>query len=124
MPVSRIGTWAVVCVALCVLGASRAEAQQHRSALTQAGGWDLHLYRPAVDSKGLLSVNGTDILGANAFSFGLIIDAGFGLLPYNGFKNDPVRTSACVDGTMGCVNGYQRVGRLVDYSFTGTLHFN
>src|SRR5262249_42968869 len=43
-------------------------------------GFDLRLFRPAVDSKGLFAVNGTDILGAGDLSFGLVGDAGFGLL--------------------------------------------
>src|SRR5690349_8805141 len=106
---SALSVSVVVCLAV-VVTASGAQAQS-RHALS-SGGWDLHLYRPAVDSKGLLSVNGTDILGANAFSFGLIMDAGFGLLPYDGFRNDASVHAA----------DRERVGRLVDYSFTGTLH--
>lgn len=43
-------------------------------------GFDLRLFRPAVDSKGLFTVNGTDILGAGDVSFGLVGDVGFNLL--------------------------------------------
>ena len=43
-----------------------AEAQV--SAELGTGGLDLHLFRPAVDSKGYLTVNGTDILGNGDFS--------------------------------------------------------
>lgn len=46
-------------------------------------GVDLHLFRPAVDSKGFFSVNGADILGHKDLSFGLILDYGHGLLPLN-----------------------------------------
>ena len=39
-------------------------------------GMDTHLFRPAIDSKGFFSVNGSDILGAGNFSFGLVLDYG------------------------------------------------
>ncbi len=79
-----------------------------------AAGMDLHLLRPALDSKGLLSLNGADILGAGDFSFGLVLDAGFGMLPFRGFRNDSsVPASQAV-----------RTGRLVTLGLTGTLHFN
>ncbi len=42
-------------------------------------GFDMRLFRPAVDSKGHFSVNGTDILGAGNISFSLLGDVGFGL---------------------------------------------
>ena len=38
---------------------------------SNGGGFDLRLFRPAVDSKGLITLNGTDILGSGRFSFGL-----------------------------------------------------
>ena len=41
---------------------------------TNGAGFDTHLFRPAMDSKGLFSTNGTDILGENDISFGLVID--------------------------------------------------
>ncbi|MEZ4336083.1 MAG: OmpA family protein [Sandaracinaceae bacterium] len=78
------------------------------------GGMDLRLLRPPLDSKGLLTLNGTDILGENAISFGLILDAGFGLVPFDGFVDDSTVAAADAD----------RRGRLVDALFTGTLHFN
>src|SRR5450432_3821018 len=43
-------------------------------------GMDTHLFRPAVDSKGFFSVNGSDILGANDFSFGLVMDYGHNIM--------------------------------------------
>lgn len=94
---------------LCV--PSLAAAQ---SATLVDGGMDLRLFRPAVDSKGLFTVNGTDILGANDFSFGLILDGGFNLAPFEGFEND-----ASVDAADAV-----RTDHLVDQLFTGTLHFN
>ena len=78
------------------------------------GGMDLHLFRPAVDSKGLLSVNGTDILGANEFSFGLILDGGFGMLRFHGFQND----------ASAAANQASYHSNLVTAGITGTLHFN
>ncbi|MCB9594142.1 MAG: OmpA family protein [Sandaracinaceae bacterium] len=78
------------------------------------GGMDLRLLRPPLDSKGLLTLNGTDILGENALSFGLVLDAGFGLLPFDGFVDDRTMTAADAE----------RRGRLVDALFTGTLHAN
>jgi len=75
---------------------------------------DLRLLRPPLDSKGLLTLNGTDILGENALSFGLVLDAGFGLLPFDGFVDDSTVTAMDAD----------RRSRLVDAMFTGTLHAN
>ena len=80
----------------------------------RAGGMDLRLLRPAADSKGLLALDGADILGENALSFGLLLDAGIGLLPFEGFVNDP--TVQARDA--------RRTGRLVDVMFTGTLQVN
>ena len=62
-------------------------AQETAGRLT-TGGMDLHLFRPAVDSKGHLSVNGTDILPHLGISFGLVLDGGFGILPFQGFINE------------------------------------
>jgi OOP family OmpA-OmpF porin len=65
------------CALACVVAASgRAHAQD---ALPDGAGYDLHLFRHAIDSKGQFSVNGTDILGAGSVSFGLVVDWGRGL---------------------------------------------
>jgi outer membrane protein OmpA-like peptidoglycan-associated protein len=79
-----------LCAAGCAvaLGAlpSRALAQQLPNYSERApssahnNGADTHLFRPAVDSKGFFSVNGSDILGANDVSFGLILDYGRNIL--------------------------------------------
>lgn len=65
-------------------------------------GFDTHLFRPALDSRGLISVNGVDVLGGGHASFGLVLDYGRGLLraPDVG----------------------QRSTTLIDDSFTGTFH--
>ncbi len=77
----------------------------------EGGGMDLRLFRPSVDSKGLLGVNGTDVLGAGDVSFGLVLDGGFGLVPFDGFVNDAAAPAGEAE----------RVDRLVDQLFTGTL---
>jgi OOP family OmpA-OmpF porin len=78
------------------------------------GGWDLRLFRHAVDSKGLASVNGTDILGHKSYSFGLILDGAFKLVPFKGFRNNERREA----------NEAESSSYLVDHYFTGVLHFN
>ncbi|MEM9192643.1 MAG: OmpA family protein [Myxococcota bacterium] len=96
-----------------VIAASGATAQTSAE-LDGDRGMDLHLFRPAVDSKGLFTVNGTDILGHTDFSFGLILDGGFNLLSFEGFENNATETAANAN----------RTDHLVDLFVTGTLHFN
>ncbi|MGD0675667.1 MAG: OmpA family protein [Polyangiaceae bacterium] len=67
---------------------------------TNGSGFDTHLFRPAMDSKGLFTVNGTEVLGAKDYSFGLIIDYAHVLLR--------------------APSG----GQLIDHSFQGTLQAN
>ena len=67
-------------------------------------GFDTHLFRPALDSKGFFHTNGTDILGKNDISFGLVIDYGRGLLR--------------------SVDRGQQSPHLIDHSFQGTFAFN
>src|SRR5688572_33273371 len=44
------------------------------------GGIDTRLFRTAVDSKGFFTVDGADVAGKGDVAFGLVLDAGFGLL--------------------------------------------
>ena len=67
-------------------------------------GFDTHLFRPAMDSKGFFTTNGTSVLGANDISFGLVLDYGQGLLRVK----DQGQSSPF----------------LVENSFQGTFHFN
>src|SRR5580692_6116042 len=67
-------------------------------------GMDTHLFRPAMDSKGLFATNGSDILGANDISFGLVIDYADILLR---------------DTPMG-----QKSDQLINTSLQGTFQFN
>src|SRR3954468_18464069 len=83
-----------------------AGAQPRPNAIPSSNGdgLDTHLFRPALDSRGLISVNGVDVLGAGQVSIGLTLDYGRGLLrvPDVGQKSTA----------------------LVRDSFTGTFHFN
>jgi len=72
-----------------------------------------------MDSKGYLSVNGTEVLGHLDFSFGLIVNGGFGLIPFSGFRND---RTATVGNAERCPTFL--CGRAVDYVFSGILHAN
>lgn len=94
------------------------------SAIAQSGelnkdkGLDVRLFRPAVDSKGFISLNGSDILGHKEYSFGLVLDMGMGIFPFTGFEWDKsAGTNATGD------NHYKKTDHLVDTALTGTLHF-
>lgn len=63
-------------IVLSILGLPALAAAQERAPAGNGDGMDTHLFRPAVDSKGFFSVNGSDILGANNISFGLVLDYG------------------------------------------------
>ena len=92
--------------AFAALAAATATRTAHAQAVSNAipssngGGFDTHLFRPAMDSKGLFTVNGSDILGKNEISFGLVIDYGRNLLRTPGGS------------------------QLIDHSFQGTFQFN
>jgi len=101
--------WAGLCTAGLSLLPSAVSAQR-----VQGGGFDLRLFRHAVDSKGIASVNGTDVLGHLDYSFGLILDGAFNLAPYSGFINDESEDA----------NDAERTKHLVKQYFSGVLHFN
>ncbi|MBX3273586.1 MAG: OmpA family protein [Sandaracinaceae bacterium] len=105
------------------LGApSHASAQRMEAGSLSTGGMDLHLFRPAVDSKGHLSVNGTDILPHLGISFGLLLDGGFGMMPVTAFVN---QQDIAAENANYCSGRDDLLcGRLVDSLLTGTLHFN
>jgi OOP family OmpA-OmpF porin len=110
--------------ALLFAFAPRAQAQDSLAGRLTMGGMDLHLFRPAIDSKGQLSVNGTEVLPDLAISFGLVLDGGFGILPYHGFVNSSDTNAAEADFCGGRGEGGILCDRLVDAQLTGTLHFN
>ena len=108
-----------------------AAAQSDTRAGQQAAGMDTHLFRPAVDSKGFVTVNGTDILGANNLSFGLVLDYGRHLLRTKnraeavGADGEPCERGKCDDsGTTPPDSGGSGVPALLENSFQGTFSFN
>jgi OmpA-OmpF porin, OOP family len=84
-----------------LFASTTASAQQIPSA--NGDGIDTHLFRPAFDSRGIISVNGVDVVEANKVSLGLTLDYGRGLLRAR--------------------DGQDNVA-LVRNSFTGTFIFN
>jgi len=84
-------------------GVAHAQSTPNAIPSANSNGIDTHLFRPAMDSKGLFAVNGTDILGAKDISFGLVLDYAHVLL----------RTPF--------TSGHSQ---LIDNSFQGTLQFN
>ena len=107
----RYSLAALVGAVLLLLPGSRALAQG--SVQLDRGGMDLHMFRPAIDSRGHMTVNGTDVMPENEFSFGLVLDAGFNLLQFDGGINDD-----------GSGTGSRRTDHIVDQMFTGTLMVN
>ena len=106
-----------VAAALLMIGPVSARAQS--AELADDKGLDVHLFRPAFDSKGFISTNGTDILGHEDYSFGLIIDLATGIMPYDGFEWSIERSLNPDDK-----GGYDTSDHLIDFAGTGTLHFN
>ncbi len=86
-------------------------------------GMDTHLFRPAVDSKGFFYVNGTDILGAGSFNFGLVLDWGHRLMRTRddaaplGANGEPCEETDC---EFAAQSG-SGTGELIRDSFQGTL---
>lgn len=110
-----MGLWpwlALAVAAFSALAGPSGTARAQGNARLTEGGMDLHLYRPAVDTRGYFSVNGTGIMPHKEFSFGLAMDAGFGLLRYNGFVTDDQALE---------VNRQKRISK---QSFTGNFIFN
>ncbi len=61
-------------VATTVLAAKDVRAED--AVVNNGAGFDTHLFRPAMDSKGFYATNGSDILGHLDWSIGLVIDYG------------------------------------------------
>ena len=94
--------FALAAASLAFVGARDARAQAIPDG--NSDGFDTHLFRPALDSKGFFHTNGTDILGKNDLSFGLVIDYGRELLRVRGLGQDQ--------------------NHLIGHSFQGTASFN
>lgn len=121
MAVRNIGrqrSLAATTALLAALGAGTASAQtQPQYAPSSNGaGMDTHLFRPAVDSKGFFTVNGSDVVGSNDISFGLVLDYGRGLMRTNRDR-DPDPND--VEGTTG-----RGVDAFIQHSFQGTFMFD
>jgi OmpA-OmpF porin, OOP family len=98
---------AAAIIAGCALSPTVARAEEATGLINQdtgRNGFELRLFRPAVDSKGHFSVNGSPILPHLDISFGLILDYAYGLMR----MEDP----------------YDLDQALVAHSIWGTLHFN
>ena len=83
------------------LASSIALAQNPRVAPGNGAGFDTHLFRPAVDSKGFFSVNGAEVLGANDVSFGLVTDYGHNLLRLAPGHGQDQMIAHAFQGTLG-----------------------
>lgn len=101
-------------IAVLMFTSHQSVVEAQASASLANGGMDLHLFRPALDSKGHFVTNGTDVLGHLDFSFGLILDYGRDIMPHDGFVND---------GTFRADQA-ERTTHLVENYVTGTLHAN
>jgi outer membrane protein OmpA-like peptidoglycan-associated protein len=97
---------ALLAALAAVTAATTSRAQttsQDRIPASNGAGMDLHLFRPAVDSRGFFSVNGVEVLPSKAISFGLVIDYGRHLMPL----------------APGHSGSY-----MVEHALQGTLHFD
>ena len=63
---ARLGVLLVVSLLSVGLSTKEADAQLKSAAL------DLQIFRPAMDSKGFITVNSSQVLGQGDFSFGLV----------------------------------------------------
>ena len=97
---------ALLSLGVALLSSSSAHAQARPNAIPDSNGkgFDTHLFRPALDSKGFFSTNGSDIVGHNDISFGLVIDYGRSILRVE--------------------NRGQQDRYLIGNSFQGTFNFN
>ncbi|HYO93201.1 MAG TPA: OmpA family protein [Polyangiaceae bacterium] len=86
---------------------------------------DTHLFRPAVDSKGFFSVNGSDILGRGDISFGLVLDYGRNIVRTRA-GDVPLSMSddRCEDTDCSVMGEGTGVPALVENSFQGTFAIN
>src|SRR5215472_2332704 len=69
--------------AAAVFSVSGAAIAQNAIPDSNGSGMDTHLFRPAMDSKGLFTINGSEVLPKDDFSFGLVVDYGRTLMRVN-----------------------------------------
>ncbi len=118
-------------LAVCRPAAAQITDSGRRVPASNGDGMDTHLFRPAVDSKGFFSVNGSDILGHQNISFGLVLDYGHNIMRTRSDRVpiDPSSVPAggeCQDQTCEFVPGEDGSGvpALIQNSFQGTFGFN
>jgi outer membrane protein OmpA-like peptidoglycan-associated protein len=76
------------CVVAAVLGAAGAIGVSTLAVAEPAGNVDLNAFRPAMDSRGYITVNASQVLGDKEISFGLgALDWGHSLLKLDGMGN-------------------------------------
>ena len=99
----RVALIAGAACGVLTAGASTAQAQPEdptRVGPNNGDGMDLHLFRPALDSKGFFAVNGADILGKNDFSLGLVLDYARNTMPLNPGHGADVMMANAFQGTL------------------------
>ena len=74
---------------------------QTRVGSSNGPGFDTHLFRPAVDSKGLFTVNGADVLSKDGVSFGLITDYGRNIMRLEPGHGEKALVTHSFQGTFG-----------------------
>ena len=118
---------ATICAVAFASGVARAQsASDVRAPGANGDGMDTHLFRPAIDSKGFFSVNGSDILGAGNVSFGLVLDYGRNLMRTRERKvptgtNADMSVEGCADNACLVDSDGTGVPALVQNSFQGTF---
>jgi outer membrane protein OmpA-like peptidoglycan-associated protein len=81
---SMVRGFSTMAAAFALLAAADAQADSvPRIPEANGTGADLHLFRPAVDSRGFFAVNGADVMPHNTISFGLVLDYGRHLMEVN-----------------------------------------
>ncbi|MCC6644531.1 MAG: OmpA family protein [Polyangiaceae bacterium] len=91
----------VVLAATAAVTASPMALAQARVGSSNGPGFDTHLFRPAVDSKGLFTVNGADVLSKGGVSFGLVTDYGRNIMRLEPGHGDKALISHSFQGTFG-----------------------
>src|SRR5262245_36814930 len=104
---------ALVTCLVCLSCVSMAAAQSAHF-VDDSRGMDVHLFRPALDSKGFIGVNGTSVLGDRDYSFGLVLVLGYHIFPLHAFEYDEARKPEDAKDS----------SHLVTAAIAGTLHFN
>ena len=135
LPAATVSAAVAFALALAPGLAQAQDASATRAPAANGDGMDTHLFRPAIDSKGFFSVNGSDILGAGNVSFGLVLDYGRNLMRTRvgstprGINLDAEGNPA--DAVGDCSNENCQttqegagVNALVQNSFQGTFGFN